>query len=138
MTIETMKLALEALETADEVGFWELQKNAVIALRTAIETAEKQEPTGKQSLQVKQKPVAWMYGCVGRGRMYAEELDDPAGWQPLYTTPPAAQRQWVGLTDEEIFSVLGNLQRKYNGPPTEDSRVVFALAIEAKLKEKNT
>ena len=45
---------------------------------------------------------------------------------------------WVGLTDEEIFSVLGNLQRKYNGPPTEDSRVVFALAIEAKLKEKNT
>jgi hypothetical protein len=55
----------------------------------------------------------------------------------LYTTPPAAQRQWVGLTDEEIFSVLDNLQRKYNGPPTEDSRVVFALAIEAKLKEKN-
>jgi hypothetical protein len=57
---------------------------------------------------------------------------------PLYTTPPAAQRQWVGLADEEIFSVLDNLQRKYNGPPTEDSRVVFALAIEAKLKEKNT
>jgi hypothetical protein len=55
----------------------------------------------------------------------------------FYTTPPAAQRQWVGLTDEEIFSVLGNLQRKYNGPPTEDSRVVFALAIEAKLKERN-
>jgi hypothetical protein len=55
--------------------------------------------------------------------------------RPLYT---AAQRQWVGLTDEEIFSALGNLQRKYNGPPTEDSRVVFALAIEAKLKEKNT
>ena len=52
-------------------------------------------------------------------------------------TQPAAQRQWVGLTDEEIFSVLGNLQRKYNGPPTEDSRVVFAQAIEAKLKEKN-
>jgi DNA-binding transcriptional MerR regulator len=49
-----------------------------------------------------------------------------------------AQRQWVWLTDDEIFSVLGNLQRKYNGPPTEDSRVVFALAIEAKLKEKNT
>ncbi len=39
----------------------------------------------------KQEPVAWMYGCIGRGRMYAEELDDPAGWQPLYTTPPAAQ-----------------------------------------------
>jgi hypothetical protein len=47
-------------------------------------------------------------------------------------------RQWVGLTDDEIFSVLGNLQRKYNGPPTEDSRVVFAIAIESKLREKNT
>jgi hypothetical protein len=65
-----------------------------------------------------------------------EENENEHG-QPLYTTPPA-QRQWVGLTDDEIFSVLGNLQRKYNGPPTEDSRVVFALAIEAKLKEKNT
>jgi hypothetical protein len=63
---------------------------------------------------------------------------DPPGLDALYTTPPAAKRQWIGLTDEEIFSVLGNLQRKYNGPPTEDSRVVFALAIEAKLKEKNT
>ena len=48
------------------------------------------------------------------------------------------QRTWVGLTDEEIFSVLGNLQAMYSRPPTEDSRVVFALAIEAKLKEKNT
>jgi hypothetical protein len=38
---EAMKLALEALETADEAGFWELQKNAVIALRTAIAEAEK-------------------------------------------------------------------------------------------------
>jgi hypothetical protein len=54
---------------------------------------------------------------------------------PLFKSP---QRTWVGLTDEEIFSVLGNLQKRYNGPPTEDSRVVFALAIEAKLKEKNT
>lgn len=52
----------------------------------------------------KQEPVAWMYGCVGRGRMYAEELDDPAGWQPLYTTPPAAQRQ--PLTDEQRRNIV--------------------------------
>jgi hypothetical protein len=62
---------------------------------------------------------------------------EPARNNPYRTTPPAARRPWVGLTDEEIFSVLDNLQRKYNGPPTEDSRVVFALAIEAKLKERN-
>jgi len=46
-------------------------------------------------------------------------------------------KPWVGLTDERIFSVLGNLQAMYNRPPTEDSRVVFARAIEAKLKELN-
>ena len=30
------------------------------------------------------------------------ELTDDSGWpsEPIYTAPPAAQRQWVGLTDE--------------------------------------
>ena len=48
MSIEAMKLALEALETADEVGFWELQKTAITALRTAIAKAEKQKPVQDQ------------------------------------------------------------------------------------------
>jgi hypothetical protein len=49
-----------------------------------------------------------------------------------YTTPPAAQRQWVGLTDEEIEKTcvpLGAAMLSF----TE-----VAQAIEAKLKEKNT
>lgn len=50
----------------------------------------------------------------------------------------AMPRTWVKLTNEDIFLVLGNLQAMYNHPPTEDSRVVFALAIEAKSKELNT
>lgn len=52
----------------------------------------------------------------------------------LYTSPPA-QRTWVGLTDEEIINVM----------PDDDTPMslgeafsVFAEAIEAKLKEKNT
>ena len=49
-----------------------------------------------------------------------------------------AQRTWVGLTDGEIYSVLENLQVMHHRPPTTDSRVIFARAIEAKLKEKNT
>jgi hypothetical protein len=68
-------------------------------------------------------------GTCGGGR------DNP---KALCTTPPATQRPWVGLTDEEIFLVLSKLQKIYNGPLTEDSRVIFALAIEAKLREKNT
>jgi len=41
-------------------------------------------------------------------------------------TPPAAQRQWVGLTDEEMLAVVHY------------SQLDNARAIEAKLKEKNT
>jgi hypothetical protein len=43
----------------------------------------------------------------------------------LDTTPPAAQRQWVGLTDEEIDEWMPEIHS-------------VIQAIEAKLKEKNT
>ena len=46
---------------------------------------------------------------------------------PVYTTPPAAQRQWVGLTDEEMQA----LWDRY-------AHMEMMRAIEAKLKEKNT
>ena len=59
---------------------------------------------------------------------------------PLYTTPPAAQRQWTGLTDEAIWS---EYQTLWPFHPAEEPRLAkdiakFARAIEAKLKEKNT
>jgi hypothetical protein len=41
---------------------------------------------------------------------------------------PTAQRQWVGLTDEEIEKLTVELR---------DIPVTLAFAIEAKLKEKN-
>ena len=41
---------------------------------------------------------------------------------------------WVGLTDEDVFAVLEELQNMYHRPPS----AIFAQAIEAKLKEKNT
>ena len=69
-----------------------------------------------------------MFDCGNGGRMYAEDLDASVGWLPLYTTPPAAQRQWVGLTVLEQADCFAN---------TEDA-TEFYHAIEAKLKEKNT
>lgn len=48
-----------------------------------------------------------------------------------YTTPPAAQRQWVGLTDEEIMEM-------YNEPRSDAEMIAFGREVEAKLKEKNT
>jgi hypothetical protein len=52
----------------------------------------------------------------------------------LYTTPPAAQRQWVGLTDEEIklqWSVFWEAE-------CHPWAIDFARAIESKLRKKNT
>ena len=43
----------------------------------------------------------------------------------------AAQRTWIGLTDEDISNIWHNCKPYYD----EDD---FARAIEAKLKEKNT
>jgi hypothetical protein len=50
---------------------------------------------------------------------------------PLYTTPPAAQKPWVGLTNGEMHECAG----EYPWTPT---GLKCARAIEAKLKEKNT
>ena len=67
-------------------------------------------------------------------KMRGLSLDDARveDWQD--TTPPAAQRQWVGLTDEEVINVM----------PDDDTPISlgeafskFAKLIEAKLKEKN-
>jgi hypothetical protein len=63
-----------------------------------------------------QEPVAWMKEGWGPdcGPYIEFYRDDEMGWRdrkewtPLYTTPSAAQRQWVGLTDEQIADYLGN------------------------------
>ena len=49
------------------------------------------------------------------------------------TTPP--QRTWVGLTDEDICEAAVKSQ---DGISPRDDTLRFAIAIEAKLKEKNT
>jgi hypothetical protein len=76
-------------------------------------------------------------------KMRGLSLDD-AKVQDWNTTPP--QRTWVGLTDEEIKTTLSQLYCDLNQiklapndrPQKETVGFLFARAIEAKLKEKNT
>ena len=119
MSIEAMKLALEALLSVWEDG------EAITALRAAIEQAEKHEPVAWFTEDHREDKSATTYS-----KKMSERWKEK-GWPvtPLYTAPP--QREWVGLTDEEIEDLyfdrfsMGELD-------------AFARAIEAKLKEKNT
>jgi hypothetical protein len=73
--------------------------------------------------QPEQEPVAWLSegGDVSRSKRYMDEMGFKCN--PLYTSP---QKQWVGLTDEDMEALFLN-----------EDGVRFARYIEAKLKEKN-
>lgn len=126
MTKDTaLDLALEALDgihpgnmTPMAEEYW---NKAASALRTAIEQAEKQEP------------VAWIKrSAKGNIIDLLNEPDD--GAEPIYTHPP--KRQWVGLMDEEIDSMVEVTD--LSGAYYYDDLYAVARAIEAKLKDKNT
>ena len=155
---ELMQMALDALSNFDKGNHgmrWQVP--VIKALRIRLAQPEPAECDGGQcgiggyckqcpKTQPEPEPVAWGFqntGITGSNRwMYLRETipaeDQYRGilWTPLYTAPP--QREWQGMTDENIFSLLVNLQEMYVRPPTTDSRFIFARAIEAKLKEKNT
>jgi hypothetical protein len=151
MSIEAMKLALEALEEFCEHGAMLKPIERRDALRQAIAEAEKQTFTYAQMKEhsegmqrdydlllaefkllkqeaEKQEPVGWI---DSKGNMICTKINESC--KPLYTTPQ--QRTWVGLTYEDMVSLQKDLHDS-NGEivlPT-----TFAKAIEAKLKEKNT
>jgi hypothetical protein len=85
-----------------------------------------------------EKPVIF-YRCNGCGHAYEQmhptscDCNEAGGFDRVeYFTAPAAQRQWVGLTDEEIQTAWGSVM---DGAVF--TRKEVYKAIEAKLKEKN-
>jgi hypothetical protein len=145
MSIEVMRQALEALEdlqggcTDSDDGTVEaltIHCPEVIAnLRAAIEQAE--------------KPVAWVCEGISSDEKHSidyqqEDIDALPVGTMLYTTPPTAPLQWVGLTDEERYGLYRKAGlESYHLPSSEVQykydRCIesYARAIEAKLKEKN-
>jgi hypothetical protein len=96
-------------------------------LRTAIEaeTAQGQEPLALE--RVYETIIHWNEGGGKRSRReLARRIVD------LYTTPPAAQRQWAGLTDEDVIDLRSKYQSGHIG-----SFVDLIVQTATKLKEKN-
>ena len=104
------------------------------------------------SEQPEQEPVAHLWECLGRwSAMIAHDGEhadlSPPSWLcdaiKAATAPP--QREWQGLTNEEIKATwsqiwydLGNGKFAASDDPSRHTTVMFARAIEAKLKEKNS
>jgi len=110
-------LALEALIYCEALNRdVEQQKTqAITALRTALEQSQ-QEPVG----MVKElfTNAAW------------NRLDVPGSTKVYLVTPPAAQRKWIGLTDDEFLEACQLAER--------GNYLVAFQRIQAKLKERNT
>jgi len=70
-----------------------------------------------------------------RDKLFSDQaVKTYSGGKPNYTQP-IEQREWVGLTDEEMFDCLVQVDGKTKRLPL--GLVWFASALEAKLKEKN-
>ena len=90
------------------------------------------------------QPVAWFWfdDMEDEWKHLADNQADadkylPHKVVPLYTTPPAAQRTWVDLTDEEIWDTISRIGTS-DSDVNPYAKLSDARAIEAKLREKNT
>jgi hypothetical protein len=81
-----------------------------------------------------QEPVAWV---EKNGDVVWQNYKAAIG-RNLYTTPPAAQRQWVGLTRDEVLTIGRQLGLKCRLGGNANIDFDYADSIEAKLKELNT
>ena len=131
---ETMQQALECIERCNAHG-WILAdyEDEVYAAITALREA---------LAQPEQKPVAWaVQACSKMWRGEYAEIDAKAEAKriggtcvayPLYTTPPAAQHPWQGLTEFQ-FAEIYNKWNDTNG----STPWGLNQALEAKLRKLN-
>jgi len=145
-SVTLQKAAIYALENAiadaekqdpytDVVSHWhywmaeaDKYRFALQNLEEALAKQEQGEPVAfitnhRQRMNVEIKPEAFVY------------MPTTTDWEvPLYTTPQPAQKPWVGLTNEEIVSLVNETNARIGT----SFMMAFARTTEAKLKEKNT
>jgi len=152
---EALKLALDDLIAEYHMETSSFAKRVDEIFKQALAAPTVQEPDelrhiGEQDALLDVDEKAWRLLVENRGgcschiappcgacsNPISEEEMNEVGY--TYTTPPAAQKPWVGLTDEEIESLdcvylnwLDIDKAEIHGVKS------FAKKIEAKLKEKN-
>jgi hypothetical protein len=82
-------------------------------------------------------PVQEPVGDIGWGGSVNWHKAIPEFGADLYTTPPSAQRPWVGLTDDAKLDLISDA-KGIGGRVRSDAQLLVLLDMqEAKLKEKN-
>ena len=137
---EALDLALEAIQS--DLGTYNIPPTskmleAIAAIKQARALDKKAE--NARELGLDYEPVGEAYLCDKCHTPFDGAWECPncghrsATKEPVYTTPPAANRQWFGLTDEEIQTAWDSVM----DGAVFTRREVYK-AIEAKLKEINT
>jgi len=148
---EALKLALEALNTPRPTDsyppLWRSYEKTINDAITAI----------KQALAAPVQPVAFLANGTrfkisydsrqSGGQIHGIPPELGGRWVAFVaadddchlklTTPPAAQRKWVGLTDDEILKMAYPIRWQEVDDFEADKAVNFAQAIEAKLRSKS-
>ena len=130
--LEDAKMTLEVIKKTDPGVYDEMIDDTLSLIRKALSSSIL--GAIDRLVDPDQKPVACVQDLdeVKRKHLVYEKAMD---WKdPLYTAP--VKREWQGLTDEEIKNLWdGHVVPVFgkNGI----NPIVFARAIEAKLKEKN-
>jgi len=127
---ERMKKLIKDLISAMEYHVEQTRPihSTTVALQAARE-AIRAQPAPVQEPLFWYKPYSggMYYGPIHNAQI-GDILRGIEEWIPLYTTPPASQRTWVGLTDEEIEQEFGFIDELLRD---------CVHRTEAKIKEKN-
>ena len=120
----------ELMQMADriEVLAFEMKAPNAYTPQFVMLAYEIREALRARLAQPEPAPVAWR-NKNPKGCWQYRNLPILTDGQPLYTTPP--QREWQGLTDEEVENFVQAVW------PREAVPADYVRAIEAKLKEKN-